>query len=104
MKHLRPGRPRKTDTPKRWDIMLPSSLADTVTLLLTDPVTGAARIGARSALIERLLREWVDGLRRSSAEGGVRSAMIGETVSQNMLDTSSTICNNPHSPTPATED
>jgi hypothetical protein len=74
--------------------MLPSSLADTVTLLLTDPVTGNARIGARSALIERLLREWVESLRHTaqrSAEGGVPRSTV-DAVLQNKVDTSSTIC------------
>lgn len=54
------GRPRKIDRPVEWKVYVPSSVANVVDLLMLDPVTGNIRKGARSALVEELLRRWVE--------------------------------------------
>lgn len=55
------GRRRLIDRPKEWKLSLPSSLTDEVEARLTDPLTGAVKYGARTKLIERLLRDWLEG-------------------------------------------
>lgn len=96
MSHISRGRPRKTDTPVEWKVCLPKSLADTVTLLLTDPLTQRAKFGSRSQLIEILLRNWIADLRRSTA--------APDTVVAKPLDTCIAPCDHPHSiTTPSTE-
>lgn len=44
----------------RWDLYIASDLAATVELLLTDPARQRVKYGARSELIESLLRKWRD--------------------------------------------
>lgn len=51
--------PKKTDRPKQVLVSIPTSLLVEVDLYLHDPFTGKPRYGARSKLIERLLRGWV---------------------------------------------
>ena len=89
MPPIRPGRPRKTDTPVEWKVCLPKSLADTVTLLLTDPLTQRAKFGSRSQLIEILLRNWIADLRRSAA--------APDTVVAKPIDNFDAPCDDPHS-------
>ena len=52
------------DPPKEVQLSLPTSLVDEVDLLLFDPVRGKLRYGARSNLIARLLRTWLDAQRK----------------------------------------
>lgn len=47
-----------------WKIRMPSDLAAEVELLLFDPVKEEVTYGARSALIEELLRDWVETKRQ----------------------------------------
>jgi len=47
-----------------WKIRMPSDLAAEVELLLFDPVKEEVTYGARSALIEELLRDWVEAKRQ----------------------------------------
>ena len=54
------GRKKKLDRPVHWSISVPQSLAAELELLLIDPLRGKPKHGARGALIERLLREWVE--------------------------------------------
>lgn len=56
------GRGRKShlDTPVNLVVSIPTSLAAKVELLLFDPTTNKPKYGGRSALIQQLLREWVE--------------------------------------------
>lgn len=54
------GRKLHVDRPVDWKISIPTSVTAPVSLLLSDPLTGVPRHGARSKLITRLLREWVE--------------------------------------------
>lgn len=47
-------------------VSLPASLLAQVDIHFFDPVTGKPRYGARSALIERLLRKWVREQKRGN--------------------------------------
>ena len=51
------GRRARTDTPVRWEVSIPTSLAAEIELYILDPVRRTQAFGARSALIQRLLRE-----------------------------------------------
>ena len=54
-----PKRPN-ADPPTEWKISIPTSLALEIMLYLPmDLVKGKTRHGARSALITRLLRDWL---------------------------------------------
>jgi len=53
------GRKTLTDRPVEWKVSIPSSIAAPTALLLSDPLTGRPRHGARAELITRLLREWL---------------------------------------------
>jgi len=54
------GRPQNVVPPIEWSISLPSDLAAQVELLLLDPMRGKPKVGARSKLIEQLLRGWIE--------------------------------------------
>jgi len=56
------GRPQHTDPPVIWEISLPRSLTQKIEILLTDPLTGKTRYGARSRLIESLLLSYLNTL------------------------------------------
>lgn len=43
-----------------WSCRIPVDVAAKVDLLLHDPLRGVPEYGARSALVSRLLREWLD--------------------------------------------
>lgn len=54
------GRRPRVDPPTQWEISLPTSLVVEVELHILDPVRRTHAFGARSALVQRLLREWLD--------------------------------------------
>lgn len=54
------GKKPLTDRPIFWKNSIPSSVALAVELRLTDPLTGKPAHGARSQLITKLLREWLN--------------------------------------------
>jgi metal-responsive CopG/Arc/MetJ family transcriptional regulator len=54
------GRNARVDRPTRWEVSLPTSLAAEIELYLFDPVRRKQAFGSRSALVQRLLREWLD--------------------------------------------
>ena len=54
------GRKPALDRPIKWRISIPFSIASRVDLLLSDPTTGTASIGARSELLSRMLRQWLE--------------------------------------------
>lgn len=54
------GRKAHIDPPVNFVLSIPQSLAAKVELLLYDPTTGKPAYGGRSALIQQLLREWVE--------------------------------------------
>ena len=56
---VRLGRKPHSDPPEYWKIAISQSTASTVGLLLSDPLTGKIKHGARAKLINRLLREWI---------------------------------------------
>jgi hypothetical protein len=51
------GRRPHRDRPVKWNISLPTSLANDVTQFLADPFLGTPLRGDRSKLIETLLRK-----------------------------------------------
>lgn len=63
-----PGRPPKATPTVRWDMYISVDLAAEVELLCLDPVTQRQRYGARAALIEQALREYLDRYRRPAAQ------------------------------------
>ena len=62
------GRKPHADSPIKWNINLPTSLAADVELLLLDPLTGIPGYGKRSKLIQQLLYEWVEKYRKQPAK------------------------------------
>jgi len=54
-----PRRPL-ADPPVEVSVSIPTTLLDKIDLLLFDPVRGRVRYGARSKLIQQLLKRWVD--------------------------------------------
>lgn len=54
------GRPRAAEPIVVWKLSMPQSLAVQVEELIMDPVKGKPIYGERSALIVRLLEEWVE--------------------------------------------
>lgn len=62
------GRPPKIDPPIEWAIMVPSSLASRIELMLYDPSLGRTRYGSRSELIVSLLQQWAEARKRPLAE------------------------------------
>lgn len=78
------GRPQHTDPPRLWEISLPSSLCTHIEALLRDPLTGRTRYGARSQLIERLLREWA--ARSASAPLPAPTAPLPAPVPEEPID------------------
>ncbi len=57
------GRPKLLTPTVDWKLQIPIDLAAKADLLCLDPVRGALRYGARSALITQLLREHFDRLK-----------------------------------------
>lgn len=57
-----------------WKVTISAPLAGHVDFLLFDPIHGKPRYGARVALLERLMREWISSLPeeiRSTQGGGL---------------------------------
>lgn len=55
----RRGKKPHADPPTEWKISIPTSVAAAVELILTDPLTGKPRHGARAKLITQLLSQWL---------------------------------------------
>ncbi len=70
---MKGGKKKYADRPVDWKISIPESLAATVSLILSDPLTGRPKHGARSRIIVGLLREWLEAQKKS----GIR--LSGET-------------------------
>lgn len=60
------GKKLHADRPVEWKISLPTSVTVPVSLLLSDPLTGLPKHGARSKLITQLLREWLEKQQKSA--------------------------------------
>lgn len=60
---MKRGRKAYTIPNVDWKVRIPSDLAAEVELLLFDPLTENVTYGARSQLLESLLRDWVDAKR-----------------------------------------
>lgn len=43
-----------------WEVQVPRSLSCEAELLLTDPLTGKVKYGAKSKLLNSLLRDWLE--------------------------------------------
>lgn len=74
---IKRGRPPNAEATVEWKISVPLSIANKVTLILADPLSGSVRYGSRSKLIELLLRNWLNELTRDaqqSAEGDTSPA------------------------------
>lgn len=54
------GRPPFAVPKVEWAVMIPQPLAAQVELLLLDPLLDKPKHGARSELLEQLLREWLE--------------------------------------------
>ena len=67
---MKRGRPLNNEPSIEWKVSVPQSLANKVTLLLADPMSGGIRYGSRSKLIELLLRNWINGLITPSQASG----------------------------------
>lgn len=55
------ARKKKYDRPVYRHVSIPTSLDEKVKEKIMDPVTGKPKTGAYSKLVERLLRQWVEG-------------------------------------------
>ena len=55
----RAGRPQSAELRADWKLSLPASVAAEVDLLLEDPLTRKPKYGARSSLVEAMLRNWI---------------------------------------------
>lgn len=66
----KPGRPALLTPTVEWKVRVPVDLAAKADLLALDPLRGTITYGARSALITRLLREYLESL-TSPSEGKV---------------------------------
>lgn len=53
------GRKPHSDPPVFWKVSIPKSISDQIEILFADPVTGAVQYGARAALVQELLTEWL---------------------------------------------
>jgi len=53
------GKKPHSDPPILWSIHVRTSIANKVTLILSDPLSGKPRHGARSKLINQLLDKWI---------------------------------------------
>lgn len=62
------GRKKLVDPPVEWKLSLPTSITAPVSLLLSDPLTGLPKHGARSKLIAKLLQEWLDKQAKSAIQ------------------------------------
>lgn len=58
----KPGRPALLTPTVEWKVRVPVDLAAKADLLALDPLRGTITYGARSALITRLLREYLESL------------------------------------------
>lgn len=67
---MKTGKKLHADRPVDWKLSIPTSVAAPVSLLLSDPLTGRPKHGARSRLVTRLLREWV----QQKQKGAIREA------------------------------
>lgn len=56
---MKPGRKPKSVPTVEWKFHIPVDLAAEVELLLKDPLRERVKYGARSDLLERLLRDWI---------------------------------------------
>lgn len=54
------GKVSHLDPPIKWRVNIPESIAAKVELMLLNPLTGDIRYGARSDLITKLLKQWLD--------------------------------------------
>lgn len=61
-------RRRHTDPPSKVTINLPSTLLSKVNILLFDPIRGKRHYGGLSALITRLLVNWVKDQQKESKD------------------------------------
>jgi metal-responsive CopG/Arc/MetJ family transcriptional regulator len=64
------GRKPHADPPVDVMVSLPTTLNAKLELLLYDPLTGKPRYGGRSALIQQLIREWVEKQQIATQEEG----------------------------------
>jgi hypothetical protein len=82
----KPGKKPNAVPTQRWDLYIPSDLAAAVELLLTDPVRARVKYGARSELIEGLLRRWLnDKVANRTVRVGFNPEHIG-ILFQNRVD------------------
>jgi len=63
---MKTGKKLHADRPVDWKLSLPTSITAPVSLLLSDPLTGVPKHGARSRLVAQLLREWLEKQQKSA--------------------------------------
>ncbi len=54
------GRKKHVEDRVEWCVGVPKHLSDSVEEQLSDPLTGRTRYGAKSKLVAKLLREWME--------------------------------------------
>ena len=62
------GRKKLVDPPVEWKLSLPLSVTAPVSLLLSDPLTGLPKHGARAKLITKLLQDWLDTQKKGAMQ------------------------------------
>lgn len=71
----RRGRPSHMTPTVEWKCHIPIDVAVKIDMINLDPVRGTPAYGARSALVTRLLREYLDTLAKSPENGDVKSSI-----------------------------
>lgn len=62
------SKPQRSDPPVEIELSIPQSVLTRVELALVDPVRGKPAYGARSKLVTRLLKDWLDRLQRGKVD------------------------------------
>jgi hypothetical protein len=76
------GRKPFSEPSVSWRIYLPGTLAAQIELLLLDPMRGKSRYGARTYLIEQLLRVWLrDTALRQAIQSDLENFKYGSSES-----------------------
>jgi len=74
------GKKKLLDPPVEWKLSLPQSVTAPVSLLLSNPLTGLPKHGARSRLVTRLLQDWLD----EQAKGAIQLDTVDTTDSSGL--------------------
>lgn len=62
------GKVKHSDEPIKWTLNIPASVALPIEILLTDPITGEVKYGARAQLITQLLKDHIAKINNTQPE------------------------------------